>query len=243
MDQTRLETEFTHVQRQRGDQDDVAFYVDRAQQVDGPVLELGCGTGRVYLELLRAGVDADGIDRSTAALSFLRETATEAGLEPTVWQDDMTELATSRSYDLVICPFNTVQELLAFDDRMSMFEAVDEVLASGGEFVFDVFVPNFEYICATYGEWQSATVTFRGETHEYRTRARLVDEVHQVAEVEEAVTGPVVEFTDSHRMTLLPHDELTALARLSPFDEWTVTGDFTDEPIEDGHTSQVWALS
>jgi cyclopropane fatty-acyl-phospholipid synthase-like methyltransferase len=57
---------------------------------DGSVLEVGCGTGRIYLDLLRAGVDADGIDLSAAMLEEPRRKAAEAGLEPNVGRADTT---------------------------------------------------------------------------------------------------------------------------------------------------------
>ena len=41
-----------------GDIGDESFYVDAATGADGPVLEGACGTGRLYLELLRQGIDA-----------------------------------------------------------------------------------------------------------------------------------------------------------------------------------------
>lgn len=233
---------FTHEQRLAGDRDDVAFYVERGREADGPVLELGCGTGRVYLELLRAGIDADGIDLSAPALDVLREHAKEDGLEPSVRQGDMTALDPDRAYALVTCPFNTVQQLLSPDDQLAMLASVHDALAPGGEFVFDVFVPDFEFICETYGEWQTTTVEFRGEPHEYRTRAQVVDQVRQVVEVDEAVEGPAIEAAGGHRMTLLPRDQVEGLARLSPFEEWTVTGDFTGELLTDDHRTQVWSL-
>ena len=68
------------------EREDESFYIERAQEEDGPVLELACGTGRIYLELLSAGIDADGFDLSADALAVLRESASEADLEPSVWQ-------------------------------------------------------------------------------------------------------------------------------------------------------------
>lgn len=83
------------------DRDDTEFYRERALAADGPVLEVACGTGRIYLELLAAGVDADGVDVAGPALSVLREKAAERGLEPSVWQGDMRTLSVDREYDLV----------------------------------------------------------------------------------------------------------------------------------------------
>ena len=60
--------------------DDVRFYRNLAGEVDGPTLEVGVGTGRIYLELLADGVDIDGIDVSPAMIDQLREYAASCDL-------------------------------------------------------------------------------------------------------------------------------------------------------------------
>ena len=59
---------------------DVAFWRHVALQAGGPVLELGCGTGRISLPLARAGVPLVGIDRSAAMLAFARRRLRRARL-------------------------------------------------------------------------------------------------------------------------------------------------------------------
>jgi ubiquinone/menaquinone biosynthesis C-methylase UbiE len=44
--------------------EDIKFYKNQALKINGKVLEVGCGTGRIYLELLKKGVDIYGIDIS-----------------------------------------------------------------------------------------------------------------------------------------------------------------------------------
>src|SRR5687768_8287448 len=51
---------------------DVPFWRNLALQAGGPVLELGCGTGRISIPLARAGVALTGIDRSPAMLAYAR---------------------------------------------------------------------------------------------------------------------------------------------------------------------------
>src|SRR5258708_2504579 len=51
---------------------DVPFWRRVAAACGGPVLELGCGTGRVSLPLARAGVNLVGIDRSAPMLARAR---------------------------------------------------------------------------------------------------------------------------------------------------------------------------
>ena len=52
---------------------DVPFWRDLGLRVAAPVLELGCGTGRIAVPLGRAGVPVVGIDRSTPMLARARE--------------------------------------------------------------------------------------------------------------------------------------------------------------------------
>lgn len=235
---------FYDVQRGRGGREDVEFYVDRAREADGPVLELACGTGRVTLALARAGVDVDGFDRSADALDVLRERAREAGLDPAVWRADMTDFAVDREYDLAICPFNSLQHARTVDDQLAVLERAHEALAPGGTFVFDVFVPSFDVVCETYGEWQAEETEFRGDPVEFRTRSTIANEVAQTFHVENEVStadgDPV--FDAGFDLAMLPARTVELLARLSPFADWSATGDFADRPLADGDSIQVWSL-
>lgn len=244
MERDRLQVEFMDAVFRAADRDDVDYYVDRATAVDGPVLELGCGTGRIYLELLAAGVDADGIDLSGNSLAVLRERAAERGLEPSVRRADMTEFTTDREYALVTCPFNAIQEVPSIDQQLSLLESVADALAPGGQFVFDTFVPDFEFIAETWGEWQQRPIEFRGDPVAFHTRTQLVDEVSQeyVSEKKAVTRDGELLFSFTGRATLLPSRELALLARLSPFESWTATGDYTEEPLTDDHSAQVWTL-
>lgn len=243
-DTARLRAEFHDAQYADADREDLEYYVDLATASEEPTLEVGCGTGRIYLELLQAGVDADGLDLSEAALDVLRAKAADLGVDPTVRRADMTDFSAERAYELVVCPFNGFLNLTALEDQRAALEAVHDALAPGGRFVFDVFVPDFEYIAEAYGAWQSRTVPFRGDRYEYRTRAEIVDEIDQVYRVEREAVGPDGEllFADEQRLKLLPYRELRLLVESSPFESYRVTGDYTDDPISDGDTVQVWTL-
>ncbi|WP_290810807.1 bifunctional 2-polyprenyl-6-hydroxyphenol methylase/3-demethylubiquinol 3-O-methyltransferase UbiG [Halovivax sp.] len=226
------------------DRPDVDYYVELAREAEGPTLEAACGTGRIYLELLEAGVDADGFDLSADALDVLRENADQRGLAPSVWRADLTSFETDRRYDLVTCPFNAIQHLATVDDQLAALGAVHDALAPGGRFVFDVFVPGFDVIRETYGEWQIGSVEYRGATHEVRTRTRIVDEVEQRFAVETELYDPdgSLVFAEEDRLSMLPTRQIELLARCSPFESWTATGDFGDEELADGHSIQVWSL-
>src|SRR5262245_20825410 len=63
---------------------DVAFYLDLARETGGPVLEIGCGTGRVLLPIAHTGTSCVGLDSSPAMLDVLRAKMPPPNLRPVV---------------------------------------------------------------------------------------------------------------------------------------------------------------
>ncbi len=69
-----------------------------------PALDVGCGTGRLLLPCLRAGLDVDGCDVSADMIAFCREKAEREGLEPSLYVQAMHELDLPRRYrTIVVC--------------------------------------------------------------------------------------------------------------------------------------------
>lgn len=225
-----------------GDQDDAAFYRDLAREADGPVLEVGCGTGRVYLELLRADIEADGIDVSSESLAVLREKAATEDLDPDVRQEDVREFETDREYALVIVPFRAFLHLLTVDDRLTALDRIHASLAPGGRLALNAFVPSFEVICETYGEWEEREIEVDGDRFLHRTVSTLADEVEQITRVRTEIVdadGETVRETET-AVKLLSRSEFELLFRLSPFAEWTVYGGFEYDDLESADQEQVW---
>src|SRR5262245_136230 len=63
---------YDHVAMYR-EREDVSFFVNAARDSRGPVLEVGCGTGRVLIPTARAGIDIVGLDASPSMLSICRK--------------------------------------------------------------------------------------------------------------------------------------------------------------------------
>src|SRR5947199_10751079 len=94
------------------DSGDLAFYLEEAKAAGDPVLEAGCGTGRILLPTLAAGVDIDGFDREPAMLARLRERGVEVpDLAQRVWLADMRDFTARRQYALITCPFRAFLHL------------------------------------------------------------------------------------------------------------------------------------
>ncbi|WP_338727486.1 class I SAM-dependent methyltransferase [Haladaptatus sp. DJG-WS-42] len=222
--------------------DDITFYVDRARDADGPVLEVGCGTGRVYLELLRAGVDADGIDLSTGMLSVLREKARADGLEPSVRQADVTDFDPDREYALVIIPFRAFLHLTDFADQLAALETIRDALASGGQLAMNIFAPDFDIICERYGTPQESTIERDGDEYTLVSTTEFVDEVDCIVRDRRKLYDADGEqvFAQEFRIKLLFKRELELLFSLAGFSDWSVAGGFDGDELTSPTQEMVW---
>ena len=107
----------------------------------GRALELGCGNGRVLLELVGRDIDAVGVDISRKMLQQLQRKAGERGVDARVCQMDARRLAFGRSFDIVLCPYSLVTYMAQPDDLQRMLSEVRQVLRAGGVLVLDAFIP------------------------------------------------------------------------------------------------------
>ncbi len=126
--------------------DDVPFYVDLARKSGGPVLELGCGTGRVSVPIAASGVAVTGLDVSPAMLQLAKEEAvalaSDVGLGPISFvEGDMRKFDFGKQFGLVIAPFRSLQSLVTVPEQLSTLAMVKRHLEPGGMLAFDMFVP------------------------------------------------------------------------------------------------------
>src|SRR5688500_6583688 len=91
---------------------DVEWYVHKAKAADGPVLELGAGTGRVTLALARAGVAVHSLDAHDGMLEMLRrklaDLAADVQRRVTIVDADMRTFELPERFGLVIAPFRAI---------------------------------------------------------------------------------------------------------------------------------------
>ncbi len=101
--------------------EDLPFWLELARQHGSPILELGCGSGRVLLPLRRAGYRVAGLERDPDMLCVLRE-AMEPGLEGQVGlvQGDMVDFELGERFALIIMPCNTFTTLSAVERRATL---------------------------------------------------------------------------------------------------------------------------
>ena len=131
--------------------DDVAFYVGVSASRGGRVLELGCGNGRILLELLARGIDAFGVDRSARMLENLCAKARARALPVRACRMDVRALGFRGDFAVVLCPYSLVTYMAGERDVSRLLDEVARVLARRGALVIDAFIPR---IATTAGEFR-----------------------------------------------------------------------------------------
>ena len=120
---------------------DEAFYTALIAEVGGPVLELGCGTGRPLLRWLAAGHQVEGIDASADMLARLRRHAAERGLRPVVHHGDFAPLALGRVYAGIVCPAGTFALIVDADRARQAVASYFDHLRPGGALALSLEEP------------------------------------------------------------------------------------------------------
>lgn len=135
-----------------GARGDVDFFVEEAQASGGPVLEIGCGTGRVLIPTARAGVEITGLDLSEQMLDRCRiklgaESEQVRG-RATLVHGDMRGFDLGRKFRLASIPFRPFQHLTTVVDQLACLRSIYDLLADGGRLILDLFNPKLEALTA-----------------------------------------------------------------------------------------------
>ena len=129
---------------------DVDMYRQFTLNMGGPVLELGCGTGRILQHLQSLDVQLSGVDSSA---SMLEAASQRLGTSVELARLDMRsldELGTNR-FSLVFCAINSFLHLPDIDSQLAALDSVEKVIQHDGVLIIDVFVPQPEFLLAQDG--------------------------------------------------------------------------------------------
>lgn len=119
------------------------FYVGQAVRAGGPVLELGCGTGRICIPMAMSGVDVTGLEISKEMLARCRAKKRAAGKTPgrmTLIHGDMRDFEIDARFDLIVIPYRGFMHLLSPDDQLACLDAARRHLTDDGLLVLNVWL-------------------------------------------------------------------------------------------------------
>jgi ubiquinone/menaquinone biosynthesis C-methylase UbiE len=219
---------------------DLGFYLRLAKEAKGPVLDVACGTGRIMLPCLQAGVDIEGVDLHDGMLNRLRTRAADLGLEPRLHRADMSDFRLARLFALVMIPFNSFVHNLTADAQIQCLKSCREHLQPGGLLAFDTYFPDPATIVAPDGtrvlELETTHPVTGVPVRLYDTRS-----FNRVAQIQRSYNE--VEFLDTAGRATATHASVTSvrwiyksemelLLRLSGFGRWQICGGFDRRPLE-----------
>jgi len=234
------------------------FYVYEAALRRVPTLEIGCGTGRIAIPMAMSGVDVTGLDISPAMLGLCAEKL-ECVLPVKgrlrLVEADMRSFRLRRKFGLIVMPYRSFMHCLTPEDQLACFSRVRGHLATGGEFILNLWVASAAELNLLHDHYRGgrlkkvathtapggrATLTHYADAWRDDHR-QLLHEVHRV--VEKTPTGRI---RLDERMTLtrtwITPREMEHLAARSGFRVKAVHGSFDGEPFGPESTEMIWRL-
>ena len=210
------------------------FYVGLAKAARGPVLDVACGTGRILLPCLQAGVDIEGLDLFSGMLKRLREKAAALGLKPTLHQADMASFQLPRRYALIMIPFNAFVHNLTTDAQLACLQTCRDHLQPGGLLAFETYFPGQQWIGAPSGKRELECEIAHPETGlparmwDTRTFDRVKQLQYSFNEIEMLDAAGKVVATHPSKTTLrwIYKAEMELLLRVAGFARWEILGGF-----------------
>ncbi|MBP7892260.1 MAG: class I SAM-dependent methyltransferase [Firmicutes bacterium] len=134
---------------------DLKMYLGLAKKYGDPVLELGCGTGRLLVPLAAAGHAVTGIDLSRDMLTRCREKLDIEGeataRRVSLVQGDIRRFGLGRKFSLIMAACNTILHCTSSQDLLAVFARAREHLAPAGVFVVDFSIPNVKAMIESSG--------------------------------------------------------------------------------------------
>ena len=223
--------------------DDLDLYLSLALATGDPVLELGCGTGRLLVPLAQAGHRITGLDRSPPMLDRAHEAVTVAGVAAsvTLHRGSMTEAdaAPGGPFGIVILALNGLLQLPTAAGQREALAAARRALDPRGQLVLDVMNPTPEALRAL-----DHTFTHEGTWHlpddarVDKFANRRVSPSHQRIDTDlwydrTATDGTVRRTTSSYPMRYVHRAELELMLELAGFAEWQIYGGYDLDPFDD----------
>ena len=142
--------------------EDRFYFKEMIDQYGQPVLDVGCGTGRLLLDYLAADIDIDGLDISPDMLAICRQKGASLMLEPKLYLGDMVSMKLPRKYQTIIVPSCSFQLVTDMDEASLAVSRFYDHLLPGGVLVmaFMIFKPGSD---GKLSDWRLANEETRPE--------------------------------------------------------------------------------
>jgi SAM-dependent methyltransferase len=216
---------------------DQAFWVEQARSHPGRRLELMCGTGRLSLPILEAGLELTCVDYSEGMLALLREKLAVRGLAAEVLEKDVRDLQLS-GFDFAFIGFNSFSELPTRGDQLAALGSIHAALRAGGRLTLSLHNPTLR-ARQLDGEWRESgpfplpgggELRLRGSYLLHPETGSVTGTQHY--EERDAAGALVRELDLPMRFRLPGATELESLAAARGFEPVRWWGDYDGSPLD-----------
>lgn len=221
--------------------DDVELYLQFIEAAGDPVLELGCGTGRILRGIAEAGYSVTGVDASTAMVELARQTLVQDGLaaDVSLMIGDFTQqgLVPSGVFGVAIIGLDSLLHATTQTAQLDVLRAAWTALDPRGQLIVDVMHPTPGRLMAMDGG-----VAFQG-SWEMEDAARMDKLVSQSIEPDQqlihseiwyevtSANGAVRRTRTGFHQRWIGVGELIAMLQIAGFQDWRVYGDYELDPL------------
>ncbi|MFA6146343.1 MAG: class I SAM-dependent methyltransferase [Patescibacteria group bacterium] len=228
---------------QNGVKGDVEFYLNYFKNFTGKILEVGAGTGRITIPLLKRSLNVTALDVAPEMLQILKEKSKKQKLSVKIVCADMRKFKLRDKFDAIIITFRAFQHMYSVDDQLNALKSMKKYLKPDGILIFDVYTSSFKYI--QKGDWQwhkdqnIKLPRVKGIVKiDYRNR---YDMAEQIMYQEYRFNYP------NGRKQLIPLQmrfffrfELEHLLSLAGFEIKNLYGDFKKNKFKNGSPEMIW---
>lgn len=135
----KLSTEFYDLEPHRDGAASLTFYLQRAHEAAGKILEPMCGTGRFLIPMLQAGLQVEGFDASAYMLAALSKNYARISQDhPPVWQSRVENFHSETRYKLIFVPYGSWGLIIDIDSVKKCLAAMYDCLLPGGKFIIEI---------------------------------------------------------------------------------------------------------
>ena len=161
---------------------DNEYFQNEIKNTSGKVLEIGVGTGRLFINALNQGADIYGLDISEAMLEVLSKKLQKKQYYRISLQN-LIDFTFDFKFDVIIAPFRVIMHLLDKEEQIKAINNVYNHLNSNGRFIFDAFIPDLNQLIKGI----SNQLDFEGEYDRGKKIRRIVstspDIINQIIQV------------------------------------------------------------
>jgi ubiquinone/menaquinone biosynthesis C-methylase UbiE len=218
------------------------FFLEMIKEFGQPVLDVGCGTGRLLLDYLQQGIDMDGVDNSPEMLALCRQKVAQLGLAPALFEQYLENLSLPRQYHTILVPSSTLQLIIEQDQVRQSVQRLFKHLLPGGVLAAS-FMTIWKAGDPLYSEWEKTAVraedgaVFRRVSRAWydpQSECENTEDLYQLIQDEHVVAEEVHRRSPATRS--YTQEQARSLFEQAGFDPIVLYSEFTRQPVKPDDT-------